>query len=525
MEPGFGYYPADTDQGYTRERNEDYAAPLTLGLDGVIMRIDQMVHDIHVRPAMIEMGKILRDSRFQNAVRQQKRLGVHAWNQMESWFHDFINERNTDSMALQDTTSLLEWFSKNAVTSAVAFAPGIPLKHLPTAAFGSIGRIGPLNFAKGVRALFRTDPITQSWKMWQIYQESAEMQGRMHNLADAIRGKGIRLQFEQGTREWIQEMFTHAGSAIVAATDFISALPTYAGARDAALVGRDISNPAEYKLAIDIGDREVRMSHGTARLHGRPAITRTNAFGQMWTRLYGMFSHFMQNAYELAWKGRDIISYEKASLTGRLPKFMGREAVDRAEAAEAFRPEDIGKGGWVPHLAWRWFCMAIMPAVIEEAVSPLPDKDNESWGKKAAKGIFHYGASMLPVVREWADGFLYPQHKGNIVESNLDAVTQLGKDITSTKHWSTDQWAKVTKGFGNSVAALSGIGSHAVSNEVAYRIRVANGLEKPSQGIFDQGWNEIAGLRYGTHKGHTFKDWWEHEFGKGGISIRTSGQY
>jgi hypothetical protein len=452
-------------------------------MDMIGKRMEQMIHDIHVRPAMIEMGKVLRDPRVKNAVLRQARLGEHGWDQIESFMNDFINNRNIRSAALRDTENLFAKLRQNIVNLVVA-TPSVALKHGPTAWFGSMGQVGGLKFHKAFVDMYRTDPLTMSKNLAIIDEESNECAGRMNNFVDILRGHGVGLKFEEGTWERARELFTYAGSFPVAWGDYLTVRPTFWAWRNNAL-----AEGASHDLAIQIGDAAVRYAHGTSRLHGQAAIVRTGEFGKAWTTFYSIFSHLLQKHYEMAWKARDIFD---AKMTNKTYAEM---------------PKDIkeGMGRWVPHMAWMMFCYSIAPAIIEEMVSPTPVKEEDNFGWKMADGVMHFTAGMVPGVREWANALLYPNRRGGIMDVAGEMAGRLKRDIG--KGWPQDAGsaARDIKDTMNLLALTTRFGNVALSNSVEYSIRVANGLESP-EGI----WDAIAGMRYGTAQKHGFDQWYEH---------------
>jgi hypothetical protein len=409
------------------------------------------------------MRKLLYDSDFQRTIIDN--YGKAQMDEMKHWLNDFANRRNVDSAGQKAMDDVLGSLRGNIISNLIGLNPGTFFKHTPTALLNSMRQVGPLNFAKATFDLFRTDPVTQTRLMWTAYQESKELQGRIHNYHDLLRGQGESFQFEQGTYEWLREINMKIGAAPVSFGDFVSTVPTYWAARNAAL-----EKGLSHAEAIQMGDAAVREAHGTSRLTGQPGVMRTNQLGRMYTSLYGFFSHILQQQYKLAWKASDLLHGQK--------------------------PLDI-EGYALPHMLGRFMTYFIIPAVIEELVTPYTNEEKDSWGLKAVKSLGLGLSGSLPYVRDFIRTVINPLHPsegllGTAFQFPARVVEDLGKRGPLNKEHAAQLLQDTTALIGN-----LGVLNAQAGRSAAYAYRVASGVEKP-KGIS----NVLSGLWHGKTQKH-----------------------
>ncbi len=468
-----GYYRATPAQGYTKGRTK-YTAPTALDLDIVPIRMGQMIHDIAVRPAIIQMSKIIYDKDFQRAIIAH--YGKAPMDEMKSFVQDLANRRNFDSPGQQGFNQVIEYLRRNTVGTLIGWNPSTIMKHTPTAALSSISEVGAKAFAKEFFTLNRTDPHTGMSKLKAAYDESEEIQGRLHNYADLLRGQGDSLKFEQGTLSWLRELQLKLSALPVSVGDFASTVPTYLAERNKALAaGLPIGD------AIELGNRAVRMAHGTSRLTGQPGIMRTNSLGRTYSSLYGFFSHILQKQYKLAWQARDLINDQK--------------------------PLDI-EGHWAPHMLGKFMSYVIGPAIIEELVTPYTNEERDSWGVKAAKSLALGLSSSMIGVRDLVRGLINPgQPASGLLGTAFQFPGQVAGDLAKRGPLNKEHAGKLIKDTVALTGVLTGLTNAQTGRSAEYIYRYAKGLERPKGP-----WDTAVGLRYGTTEKHehTFADWWKH---------------
>jgi hypothetical protein len=254
-------------------------------------------------------------------------------------------------------------------------------------------------------------------------------------------------------------------------------MPVYWAARNDAL-----ARGASHDVAIDIGNKAVRDSHGAARLTTQPSLMRsTNEMARMYSSLYGFFSHVLQQQYKLAWKARDLLNGQK--------------------------PLDIDTNwAWTGHMLPKFMSYFIIPAVIEELVSPYTNEEKDSWGLKAGKGLAMGLSGSLTVIRDLVRGLINPEQRtGGLLDTAMDLPKRVTKDLSGPM--SKQKAANLIKDTIALNGILTGTTNATEGHIPEYIYRYSQGMERPKGP-----WDVAVGLRYGkTDKHpHTFADWWKH---------------
>jgi hypothetical protein len=196
----------------------------------------------------------------------------------------------------------------------------------------------------------------------------------------------------------------------------------------------------------------------------------------MYSSLYGFFSHMFQKQYEMAWKAKDAMGLAKAG-----------------EYAEATKR--------IPELASLFLSYVILPAIIEELVTPYTNSEKDSWGAKAAKTLAYGISSSTLGLRDFVHGFINVRDpSAGLVGTMFKTISDVAKDLGRGAVTFTDP-ARQGKMINHTISMfglLTGLTNASEGKMAEYLWRVNNNLEKP-QGP----WEVATGLRYGTTKGHS----------------------
>ena len=157
---------------------------------------------------------------------------------------------------------------------------------------------------------------------------------------------------------------------------------------------------------MEQADTAVRRAHGSSVITNRPAIMRSkSAIAQTYGSLYGFFSHMLQKQYELAWKAKD--------------SFEGIKAGDLSDAKK-----------YTPQLVMGFVSYIIIPALVEELVTPYTNSDRDSWGVRAAKVLAKGMSSSMLYVRDAMDAIVNSRDPSvGLVDSWFKTATDLTRDI------------------------------------------------------------------------------------------------
>lgn len=470
-----GFYRATTPQGYTKDRT-GYIAPVDLSLDIVPQRMKQMLHDIAMRPAVLQMSKFFYDNRFQRAMNNY--YGVHQAQSLIPFLQDIANAPNFKSMTAQLGNQAVEFMRQNMIATLIGFNPGTVMKHGTTAWINSMTEVGAKNYLREFKNIVaETFTGRDTWKM--ALEKSEELQRRMRNFQELMEGHGSEINI-QGARNpfmSLREMVTNAGAKPVSISDLLSAVPTWA-----AKYKTELANGTDEGMAVSLANAAVRAAHGSSTLSNKPAIARTNALGATFSSLYGFFSHMQQKQYQLAWQARDMLSGQR----------------------------DVAKT--IPDLVGGLFSYVIAPAVIEELVTPSTTDDHKSWGRHAAETLGMGVSSSFIGIRDFVRALVNVRDpQAGLVGTSIKTMTDLGRDLSKGSQAFTKEKAgnliKHTFALGG---ALTGLANEQEGKMAEYMYRYSKGMEKP-KGLWDAG----VGLRYGTtdKHSHSFGDWQKQTLG------------
>jgi hypothetical protein len=452
-----GYVRASPPAGYTKTRT-GVAAPLALDLDALPGRIAGVIHDLAMRPALINASKVLMDRDIRSAVRA--RAGTEVRDLLTPWLRDIANNAPAGSRAQSDFARWSEFFRQNMVSTLVGLNPGTVMKHGPTAWVQSMGEVGPARFLRAVRGMFSTGEGERNWAF--AIRNSLELQRRERNYAETLAG-GTQPLVPGGRFGSLRQTVIELGAKPVAFSDMLSAVPTWLAAYEKAIEDGASEGDARY-----LGDRAVRRAHGSASIVNRPAIMRE--WSPWFTSVYSFFNHILNRQAELLWQAG-----ETAGLVGK-----GQFGAAMAK---------------IPGLAGQLFAYVLFPAMVEEAVSPLTTSDQESWGVKAGKALAGTLASSWVGVRDIAHFLLSGQEPAvGLLTTAYGTVRRVAQDVEKGPSPKLLQDG----------AALAGTLTGLVPEQVGRTARFLAGEERPKGP-----WGFLVGLRYGTLKGHasTFENW------------------
>jgi hypothetical protein len=471
MGEGFeaGYTPA----GYTKTRT-GVTYPLALDLNQMPNRMSQMVHDTALRPAVLNASKALRDRAINGAITTH--YGKEYSDMLIPYLRGVANAANNVSKESAWLQTSSDFLRQNLITTLVGFNPGTVLKHAPTAAILSMREVGPARFLEAVRSMFNVNDETGERNWTFAKNNSLELQRRDRNWQETLYGATNELQAGSKYGAW-RAAIMRWSSKPVAMSDMISAVPTWL-----AQYGKAMEEGATHGDAVFEADRAVRRAHGSTAATNRPMIT--SHFGGWLTSVYNFFNDIMNRQLETVWKAGDALG-------------LAKEGEHKAAMA------------MVPGLAASMFAYAVWPAIVEELISPLPSKPDDSTGKKVAKSAAYTLAASWPGVRDLVNGMLEGK------DPDVGLTSTLYKEFTDpTRDWTKQNWlspqhaSKLVRDIGGLSGVLTGIPQQPWK-EAAGAYGLAHGTERP-RGPW--GWLVLG--RYGTLKGHsqTFGDYLEGRY-------------
>lgn len=463
------YIRATTPRGYTKART-GYAAPMALDMDMMPVRMRQMLHDIAMRPAVINASKIFYDKDVRTAI--TKHYGKEYKDLLVPYLRDVANSANYRSDAQKVGVQVSEFIRQNVISTLIGLNPGTVLKHGPTAAINSLTEVGPLNFLKAVKGLTSINDATGETNWTFAMKTSEELQRRHRHYQETLGGAQEKVMGEASLRDSVIAFSAYP----VAISDLLSATPTWMAQYE-----KTMGEGATHGDAVFMADRAVRRAHGSSVITNRSGIMRGGALMSWMTSVYGFFNHIMNRQYELMWKAGDTL-----------------DLVKQGEYKEAMAK--------TPELTGMLFSYVILPAMIEEMVTPLASDQNESWGKKAAKGLAYTVSASWIGIRDIASAILRGTDPSiGLMSTTYKTITDLSRDFTGKQPPLSKQKAGAIIQHGTTAfGALTGLTNAQMGKSGRYIYNYATGQEHPKGP-----WGAMVGMRFGQSKGHSqsFDEW------------------
>lgn len=418
---GRDYFKATTANHYIKERTggTDYIEFEGL-TDQLGQRMQQMIHDIAYRRAVMNVNKVIYDPTIRAAIR--KHYGQEYEEQLEPWVKDIANHFNSNERAISTANGLLRKLRFNTISHVLPF-------NLKVILSPSVGLMNP---AAIIRTLFRPQEDTEL-----AYQKSREIPHTFRNMNRDMRERLENL-IESNKWDEFQAGAVRMGFYPVVKLEQAFRITTFVDAYKKAIKAGETEGDA-----VSIADSEVRTYHGAHGLPDLPAIMRSNEAMKVFTLFYGYFST-MHN-----WRRQ-------------LPN-----AIRRRDYEEAL------KIGWGSTLLGSLFGMALY--------NKYDDDDDDSsiftFFKNFMKANTLEIAAGIPFARELANWVLEAQEPRTPVEGVVKTITVTAADV---KKLIQDKEVKnPVRNTANVIGLTTGLPLGQAGRTGQGLANVANGTEEP----------------------------------------------
>jgi len=479
--------------GYTKKRT-GAIYPLSLEPDMMTNQMSQMLHDIGMRPALINASKIMMNKEIQSKIRAH--FG-DAWkDELKDYLVGVANAQNYMPQNQKAIMELAEFARQNVISTVIGFNPSTVMKHGPTALGLSIKEVGLKNFVKAaweadifrniiaevaperyrsaVRSLLGVNDITSN-KTWNFIREnSLEIARRDRNWEETLFGATAGLQPFDGYMTWRAKVMQLA-SKPVALSDMLSAAPTWLAAyKEAQAAGKD------HGESVAFGDRAVRRAHGSTASTSRTSFQRN--YNPYLTSVYNFWSDILNRQVETIWKAGDIYKLTEGN--------------------------PVQKGlATVPTLAGGLLAYSIWPAIVESHVSPHPHGDDESFVWRALKQFAFTEMGGWVGIRDAATAFAFARdpHYG-LTGTAWQGLTNLPRDLLKKEPLNKERVGRLIQDGAGLMGTLTGAFPLQIGKSARFLYGVKTGQENPKNT-----WQWLTGLRFGTNDKHSesFEKYWK----------------
>jgi hypothetical protein len=440
------YFHASTSNGYTKKRT-GAVYPLNLDFNFIPTRLRQIAHDIHFREPLLSTEKIFADRLFQEDV--AKYYGREYSKGLMPYLRSLAGSEGIRSENMVWAESFLEKARQNIISTYIGFNPFTVFKHAPTAAFMSSARVGADALVKATVDLARpgSEPTIKF-----IMDNSEELQRRERHWQDTLAGQGNELSDKSTIREQIIDW----GSKAVAWSDMSSARPMWWASYQKA-----IAEGKPHGTAVFLADRDVRFAHGsTAETNMPPAVRSGGPLNRYLTSVYGFFGTVMQRRIELMHQANDIYQ-------------LGREGEIKAAAKN------------MPKLLKNFMTYAVLPTLIEEAVTGMTTEDRRGWGTHLLAGATMGMASSVLYLRDLVYGLTTGHDPGaGLISSAMHDMANVARDtrsaVSDPKKFFTKEHAGKTIEDGLTLfGEITGKMPKTVARGIRFGTDVMTGQQKP----------------------------------------------
>jgi hypothetical protein len=401
INPGEGLFGRDyfsrtaTTNGSMNKRIDGYTDAIDLNFHTIERSMQESIHDLAYREALINTNKIIEHSDFRNAF--FKAYGREDYAALQDWIGRIANADNSDR-AVGALGRFLQYTRTGMVMTAIALRATTVLKHGGSAGIKTMGYFGG-GGEKYLAHRFAAIGSDYTNQIAQAKEKFGEIGARLLQQDRDYRATATSM-FEPESLQSQAERFGHSA---VAWADMMTAVPTAWAAYDRAITeGVPVKMggtglPMTEAQAVAYANKIVREAHGSNVESARSNVMTAPSEGvKLFTTLYG----FMNNSY------------------GQMA-----DSVNKLQTPGIAKPEVLA----------RTLMAIIVPALWAELISEgLPHKLDSAgeWALWSAKAITGEVAGMVPVVRDaWsmAKGF---SHAGVVgAESWMSTMVNAGRDV------------------------------------------------------------------------------------------------
>ena len=454
---------ATSPPGWSQPRT-GYSAPLRNDLSNMANLMKSHLHDIAMRPGIINASKIVMDNEIKNAIK------LHFGEEYAKLFRPYLEAlaNRTDYMSTHQAyaNSWAEYLRQNLVTTLVGLNPGTVLKHGPTAFVMSVKEVGLDRYLKATRDLYSINEETGDSNKKFIDDTSLEVNRRSRNWQETLYG-ALSEQTPGNKFESLRQEIAKLSSKPVAFSDMLSTRPTWLAAYSKAVEEGETHGDAVYAA-----DRAVRRAHGSTAITNRPEVMRNS---NPWiTSVYNFFNDILNRQLETLWRAAEA-----------------QRDIKLGDKSAAFKA--------IPAIAGGLFAYAIWPAIVEQLVSPSKSDPNDGLLKKMTKAVVFTESSTLPYVRDFAHFLIEGGDPSvGLVTTGYKELGNIYRDFAKNQPFSPAHAQRMIHDWAGLAGMLTGMVPQSVGNVAEFGYGVAQGTEHPRGP-----WGWLVGLRYGTLKNHS----------------------
>lgn len=405
-----------TKHGHTIERQGFGGQPVLLDISVISQHINNVIHDLSHRTAIIQVDRLTQDKRVQEAIIAV--TGRATYRQIRPWLQGIASDLAPLDSQLEKAVghfrqgATIVYMGWKMTTGMVQ-----PLGYLQT-----IDMIGEKYAMKGLASFY--NPVRLKEKLAFVMENSIAMRNRQKTFDRDVRDTLKRLTGDTLEARMAKTYFFHIGFL-----DMAVAMPSWLGAYEKAMQAEGLNHEA----AVAYADSVVRTSQAGGGVKDLAKIQRGGELKRMFIMFYSYFSALYNLIERRAVMTKTGVSGPGKAITSLmylvvLPALLGELIVGRGPDED---DEDEEKAAWAAKTIMAYPFMSVVgvrdvaqaiagdfgygmspvPQAVEQsiqgftAIDDLFDEDEE-FTKWDLKNMSMWGGYMfhLPVSQLWISG-------------------------------------------------------------------------------------------------------------------------
>lgn len=435
---GKTYSKPMTKTGHLKERVGSGGKRVKLSISVFHEHVQNVIHDINYRPAVIDAHKIIQNERFAQAYINA--AGREQYDMLRPWIAAVATERAEEPGGF--VTDIMQRARRNFSIVAMGYKIGTATQQL-TGILAAPALIGTKYTTQGFLKAFGGNPAS-FWGSWQWVSEKSEfMRDRPQGFDRDVRMVTNKMQERTPLGKMQRNAFIFIGmmDTAVSTGAWIGA---YDKAMDGKVKGIEASNEED---AIVYADSVIRRTQVAGRMQDLPQIMRGTELEKLMTSVYSYFS----GLYNLT-----------------------------AAQIQDVRGGQVHPAAFAANMSLLFVVIPMLAEVLAGRFPPPDDEDEP--GEKAAKALVSNAVSTVPFLRDIVNAGMNPQFgynmspAGSIIDRGVQGVARAADGIES------EYEARLAL---DSLGVLFGLptGQLWITGEYAYG--VATGEEDPSENPAD----------------------------------------
>lgn len=373
---------AHTNRGHAIARVAFVARPIRLSLDVLFNHLENVIHDLEFRPAVIDTAKFLNMPDVKTAL--QNSLGLDGYRGLNDWLKS-LGSAQGENLTWIDKA--LQWSRFGTTIATLGLTPKAFLLHLPSNVFNSMWETGVQNTVRMMTRASLDVAMGRGDLKEFVFERSERMKQRL-----TVRDRDIMEMSKawQGTAAGVIPQY--AFMSLHLADEAVS-VPLWAD-----VYKRNVAEFGEAK-AKELADETVTRTLGSGSKVDQIGFQR----GGPKTKLFTMFYSWMSVMFNRAW-------------------------LDGKVAGLEYKNGNVGSAAAILAKAtfFAWALPAVHEALLQEAMHNGPSTDDER-KKRMAGAIISHPFAMIPFVRDIAQPAIHTalgEHGGDMKISPVEQAYQ-----------------------------------------------------------------------------------------------------